>query len=94
MNRQALVKSAVAALERLADADLLSLPEGRLILAILAQAVADTVNHVPGGRLYVICPALRPGSWDWWCHWLRIEPDIARAIVLCYAADEPKRSES
>ncbi len=90
MNLQQAIRAAVLSIGRMADEDLVSLPEGLLVMAVLRQAITDALRGFPGGRLYLTASTQRPGSWDWWCSWLHIDSELAREKVLEYGAQYQK----
>ncbi len=67
---------------RIADKDVLSTPEGRLVFAVLKLAVDELTQA--DGHFYLACSAaefLKSDSFDYLCGPLRANPTVARLIL-------------
>jgi hypothetical protein len=71
-------------LQKVSNPDILSLPEGRLIFAVIAQTVDDLLGLSPDPSPLTVQDALEflvSPAWGDVCSALRLDPDIARGII-------------
>lgn len=83
---------ACQALSSLADQDLISLPEGRLALHVLFQAVRDWLECPISAHDYEYSEPvdvnaqrfIASPAWVTWCALIRLDPDTSRAAIERY----------